>query len=143
MVYVIKIGRHYLAWDTVWDAPCSKGMTKTQLGRWMGVPKNGHTEYHGGVDKMVVRVQRNGTSAYTVVRGRVISDGVGPLREDLLGNNRAGLRETRLTEKEIRDYYCLGIGRKPTGKPLAPSKTDIVRRKGGTTAVRLSPKVSR
>ncbi len=83
---IVKIKDRYFMWSTVVDAPIWEGLLKDDFISFYKQNKN-HQEC--SLDERMKRVDKNGTSAMWTDK------------EGLLSGNRAGPKETHLTEDEI------------------------------------------
>jgi len=92
--HIIKLRDKYLEWSTIVDAPLTPGLTLEQL-------KEHIRDKYGSesLDRLPSRLERVEKYGTSMLEG--ISVG------DLIAGNRAGENETRLTEDEIYERYCV------------------------------------
>lgn len=89
----------YLEWSSIVDAPTTYGMSLDEFKKFY------REEYgHQGLEELEERLKR--------VEQKGISSMIHDSVDDLITNNRAGKKETRITKEQIIAYYCtkeLGI----------------------------------
>lgn len=94
MGILVKLGRYYLEWSTVCDAPLTWGMTRAQLKELLVDRGDGDVV----VESRLARVDKNGSSC--IAGGPWSAD-------DVVLSNRAGPNESNLSKAELVYWYCV------------------------------------